>query len=65
MARKNQNILLEEYKKTVEPIFQKMKNNNSQIKILSQLHNTLLPKLIKGEIRVKSFSSFSRKLYAY
>jgi type I restriction enzyme S subunit len=44
---------VEEYNKTVEPIFHKMKNNNSQIQALSKLRDSLLPKLMKGEIRVK------------
>jgi type I restriction enzyme S subunit len=43
-----------EYNKTVRSIFQKMKNNNSQIQTLSKLRDTLLPKLMKGEIRVRS-----------
>ena len=45
---------VEEYNKTVEPIFYKIKNNNSQIQTLSKLRDTLLPKLMKGEIRIKS-----------
>jgi len=49
-----QKEVIEQYNKTVEPIFQKVKNNNSQIQTLSRLRDLLLPKLMKGEIRVKS-----------
>ncbi len=37
----------------VKPMFQKVLQNNSQIQTLSKLRDTLLPKLMKGEIRVK------------
>lgn len=36
----------------VEPIFQKIKSNTNQIKTLQQLRDTLLPKLMSGEVRV-------------
>lgn len=36
----------------IEPIFLKMKINNSQIQTLSMIRDALLPKLMKGEIRV-------------
>lgn len=39
----------------IQPIFAKLKNNNSQIQTISKLRDTLLPKLMKGEIRVKRF----------
>lgn len=39
----------------IQPIFAKLKNNNSQIQTLSKLRDTLLPKLMKGEVRVKGF----------
>ena len=38
-----------------EPMLNKFINNNSQIQTLSTLRDTLLPKLMKGEIRVKGF----------
>jgi type I restriction enzyme S subunit len=38
----------------LKPIYQKIKNISSQIQTLSTLRDTLLPKLMKGEIRVKS-----------
>lgn len=37
---------------TVNPIFQKIKSNTIQIKTLTQLRDTLLPKLMSGEVRV-------------
>jgi type I restriction enzyme S subunit len=37
----------------VKPIFSKLKNNNLQIQTLSTLRDTLLPKLMRGEMRVK------------
>lgn len=40
-----------------QPIFSKLKNNNSQIQSLSTLCDTLLPKLMKGEVRVKGFNN--------
>jgi len=38
---------------TIFPLLTKVNNNNSQIQTLSKLRDTLLPKLMKGEIRVK------------
>jgi len=39
----------------IKPLQHKIWNNNSQIQTLSTLRDTLLPKLMKGEIRVKGF----------
>ena len=39
----------------LSPIFKKIKNNTTQIQTLSKTRNTLLPKLMSGEIRVKGF----------
>lgn len=41
------------FAETVKPLQYKMWNNNFQIQTLSRLRDTLLPKLMKGEIRVK------------
>jgi type I restriction enzyme S subunit len=46
--------VIKEYNITVKPLFLKMKCNNSQIQTLSKLRDLLLPKLMKGEIRVIS-----------
>jgi len=40
----------------LDPIFQKNISNNSQIQTISVLRDTLLPKLMKGEVRVKGFN---------
>ena len=45
--------LLERFHRTTKLIFQKVNENNKQIQTLTQLRDTLLPKLITGEIRVK------------
>ena len=37
----------------IKPVFEHIVLNNSQIQTLSKLRDTLLPKLMKGEIRVK------------
>lgn len=39
----------------VKPLQYKIWNNNSQVETLSKLRDTLLPKLMKGEVRVKGF----------
>ncbi|PSJ72691.1 restriction endonuclease subunit S [Sphingobacteriales bacterium UPWRP_1] len=38
----------------VEPMFQKIKSNSQQIRTLTQLRDTLLPKLMSGEVSVES-----------
>ncbi len=45
------------FAETVKPLQYKIWNNNSQTQILSTLRDTLLPKLMKGEIRVKGFKN--------
>jgi len=37
----------------VEPLFSKVKNNQHQIRTLQKLRDTLLPKLVNGEVKVK------------
>lgn len=44
---------LKSFEAIVSKIDTKIYNNNSQIQILSKLRDTLLPKLMKGKIRVK------------
>jgi type I restriction enzyme S subunit len=41
------------FEKTIEPYFKKMLSNTTQISTLTQLRDTLLPKLMSGEVRVK------------
>jgi len=40
----------------VKPLQYKIWNNNSQVETLSKLRDTLLPKLMKGEVRVAGFN---------
>ena len=46
-------VELQEMSEQMQPIFDKTKNNNNQIRTLTQLRDTLLPKLMSGEVRVK------------
>lgn len=46
--------LIEMFEKEVTPMFQKIKYNLKQITSLEQLRDTLLPKLMNGEVRVKT-----------
>lgn len=46
-------ILIEKFENFIKPYFQKIKQNQTQILTLEKLRNTLLPKLISGEVRVK------------
>jgi type I restriction enzyme S subunit len=45
--------VLEKFDSVVQPVFNNINNNVHQIQTLSKLRDTLLPKLMKGEIRVK------------
>lgn len=42
----------------INPVFEHIISNNSQIQTLSKLRDTLLPKLMKGQIRVKDAEKF-------
>jgi len=42
--------ILEKFNQAVKPLFEKIKRNTDQIQTLSQTRDTLLPKLMKGEI---------------
>lgn len=44
--------ILASFDSVLQPIFNKSKNNNSQIQTLSRLRDTLLPKLMSGEKRL-------------
>ena len=48
---KNKNLIVE-FEKQLIPMFEKMKVNHFQIKTLTQNRDTLLPKLMSGEVRV-------------
>jgi len=44
---------IEEYNKFFDPIYKKMLHNKKLIQTLEKLRDTLLPKLMSGEVRVK------------
>ncbi len=44
--------LVRKFEVTIRPIFEKKKNNSRQIRTLETLRDTLLPKLMSGEVRV-------------
>jgi type I restriction enzyme S subunit len=45
---------LKDFKELVIPYFEKVKTNLNQINTLTQLRDTLLPKLMSGEVRVEN-----------
>ena len=45
---------IEKFDIIVEPMFNKIKLNTNQIRTLTQLRDTLLPKLMSGEVRVEN-----------
>ena len=45
--------VMESYNKFVEPLYLQFSQNNKENQTLTQLRDTLLPKLISGEVRVK------------
>jgi type I restriction enzyme S subunit len=46
------NFVLEKYSNLVEPMFELISSSNKEIIILSTLRDTLLPKLMSGQIKV-------------
>lgn len=46
-------FLVREFEKKVEPYFMKMLANQSQIRTLTAMRDSLLPKLMSGEVRVE------------
>ena len=44
---------LQEMSEQIQPLIEKTKLNNIQIRTLTQLRDTLLPKLMSGEVRVE------------
>lgn len=45
---------MKEFHNAVDPYFKKIKSNTNQIRTLTQLRDTLLPKLMSGEVRVEN-----------
>ena len=50
---------LEQYGSRIKPYFDKLIDNLGQIQTLQSLRDTLLPKLISGEVRLKGFEAVS------
>lgn len=46
-------LTMNNFKNTTEPLFNKIKSNQSQIRTLTAMRDTLLPKLMSGEVRVE------------
>ena len=46
-------MVLLEFNKEIEMYFEKINKNKHQIRTLIQLRDTLLPKLMSGEVRLK------------
>ncbi|MDM6960858.1 restriction endonuclease subunit S, partial [Klebsiella michiganensis] len=44
---------IEKFNEEISPIFSKKETNTQQIKTLETLRDTLLPKLMSGEVRVQ------------
>ena len=49
------------FKTVCKPLFMKINNNRSQIQTLSSLRDALLPKLMRGEVRVETSSYETEK----
>ena len=47
------NDLMSYFERRVELFFQKIWHNQSQIQILEKIRDTLLPKLMSGEVRIR------------
>jgi len=48
-----ESLVIQEFEEIAKPYFKKMFNNQNQIHTLTTLRDTLLPKLMSGEVRVK------------
>ena len=51
--------LIEKFNEIVKGSFDKVRFNQIQIQTLQTLRDTLLPKLISGEVRLKGFETVS------
>lgn len=47
------NLVLEKVDKIIQPLFNKLRTNSSQVQSLTKTRDTLLPKLMSGQVRVK------------
>ena len=48
---------MEEVKDKIDPLFEKIKRNYRENQFLTTLRDTLLPKLISGEVRLNEFAN--------
>jgi type I restriction enzyme S subunit len=48
--------LVKDFEKNVDSLFRKIRNNHLQLRTLAKLREAILPKLMRGEVRVKEFS---------
>ena len=46
------------YHEYIEKVYRKIDQNNKEIKALASIRDTLLPKLISGQIRIKDAEKF-------
>lgn len=51
--------MLNNFEEIVSPYFEKIDSNTQQVQTLQSLRDTLLPKLISGEVRLKGFETVS------
>ncbi|MHC1578910.1 MAG: restriction endonuclease subunit S [Dehalococcoidia bacterium] len=56
------NTVSENFDRIVTPIFKRIENNMKEFETISSLRDTLLPKLLSGEIRVKDAEKFVEKV---
>jgi len=49
-----------DFNKIMNPIFEKILSNSKQLQTLTQTRDTLLPKLMSGQLRVKEFNKYTR-----
>jgi type I restriction enzyme S subunit len=48
------NVVFEKFENAVVPFYNKIKSNKIQIRTLTQIRDTLLPKLMSGEVRIEN-----------
>ena len=51
-------VVLQAFNRVVEPLFQSVYGNSCESRTLATLRDTLLPKLISGELRVRDAQRF-------
>ncbi|MBK8302338.1 MAG: restriction endonuclease subunit S [Pyrinomonadaceae bacterium] len=52
-----QGLILDEFEKIIQPIFEKIKTNQREIETLGEIRDSLLPRLISGKLRVGDFET--------